>query len=93
MKSVAGKTVLVTGAAMGMGRLFVERAIAERARRVILWDVDEAALAATVAELEAGDHETRLTAYAIDVTDDSGRKVAVFQGMVFRKGDAINWTG
>ena len=35
MKSVAGKTVLVTGAAMGMGRLFVERAIAERARRVI----------------------------------------------------------
>jgi len=69
MKSVAGKTVLVTGAAMGMGRLFVERAIAERARRVILWDVDEAALAATVAELETGDHETRLTAYAIDVTD------------------------
>lgn len=69
MKSVAGKTVLVTGAAMGMGRLFVERAIAERARRVILWDVDEAALAATVAELETSDHETRLTAYAIDVTD------------------------
>ena len=69
MKSVAGKTVLVTGAAMGMGRLFVERAIAERARRVILWDVDEAALAATVAELETGDHETRLTAYGIDVTD------------------------
>jgi short-subunit dehydrogenase len=69
MKSVAGKTVLVTGAAMGMGRLFVERAIAERARRVILWDVDEAALAATVAELETGDHETWLTAYAIDVTD------------------------
>ena len=69
MKSVAGKTVLVTGAAMGRGRLFVERAIAERARRVILWDVDEAALAATVAELETGDHETRLTAYGIDVTD------------------------
>ena len=69
MKSVAGKTVLVTGAAMGMGRLFVERAIAERARRVILWDVDEAALAATVAELETSDHETRLTAYGIDVTD------------------------
>ena len=52
-----------------MGRLFVERAIAERARRVILWDVDEAAFAATVAELETGDHETRLTAYGIDVTD------------------------
>ena len=29
MKSVKGKNVLVTGAAMGMGRLFAERAIAE----------------------------------------------------------------
>ena len=54
MKSVAGKTVLVTGAARGMGRLFVERAIAERARRVILWDVDEAALAAPGPAAEVG---------------------------------------
>ena len=34
MKSVQGKNVLVTGAAMGMGRLFAERAIAEKAKAV-----------------------------------------------------------
>ena len=51
MKSVAGKTVLVTGAAMGMGRLFVERAIAEHAAAVLLWDVNAEALAQTLAEV------------------------------------------
>ena len=69
MKSVAGKTVLVTGAAMGMGRLFVERAIAEHAAAVLLWDDNAEALAQTLAELEATDSATRLTAYEIDVTD------------------------
>ena len=69
MKSVAGKTVLVTGAAMGMGRLFVERAIAEHAAAVLLWDVNAEALAQTLAELEATDSATRLAAYEIDVTD------------------------
>jgi all-trans-retinol dehydrogenase (NAD+) len=67
MKSVAGKTVLVTGGAMGMGRLFVERAIAEKAKHVILWDINEAALATALEELP--ETATRLTAYAIDVTD------------------------
>ena len=40
MKTVAGKRVLVTGAAMGMGRLFAERAVAEGASDVVLWDVN-----------------------------------------------------
>jgi NAD(P)-dependent dehydrogenase (short-subunit alcohol dehydrogenase family) len=69
MKSVAGRTVLVTGAAMGMGRLFVERAIAERAAHVILWDRDEEALSRTLADLEEASSATQLTAYVIDVTD------------------------
>ena len=51
MKSVRGKTVLVTGAAMGLGRLFAERAIAERARTVVLWDIDEPALHDTLEAL------------------------------------------
>lgn len=54
MKSVQDKTVLVTGAAMGMGRLFAERAIAEEARAVVLWDVNTEALGQTVAELSDG---------------------------------------
>ncbi|MGE5211042.1 MAG: short-chain dehydrogenase, partial [Acidobacteriota bacterium] len=49
MKSVKGKSVLVTGAAMGMGRMFAERAIADGASAVVLWDVDEAALDGTLA--------------------------------------------
>lgn len=51
MKSVAGKIVLVTGAARGMGRLYAQRSALEGATTVILWDVDEDALAVTAAEL------------------------------------------
>ena len=51
MKSVKGKRVLVTGAAMGMGRLFAERAIAEQAAAVVLWDLNESALNHTLDEL------------------------------------------
>ena len=51
MQTVEGRIVLVTGAAMGMGRLYAERAVAERASAVVLWDVDGEALAATREEL------------------------------------------
>lgn len=53
MKTVTGMTVLITGAAMGMGRLYAERAVAEGAASVILLDVNADALAATAAELTA----------------------------------------
>lgn len=54
MQTVEGKVVLVTGAAMGMGRLYAERAVAEHAAAVVLWDVDGEALAATRDELAVG---------------------------------------
>jgi all-trans-retinol dehydrogenase (NAD+) len=50
---VAGGVVLVTGAARGMGRLYALRAAREGAAKVVLWDVDAAALAATAAEVTA----------------------------------------
>ncbi len=53
MRSVAGKTVLVTGAAKGLGRLFARRAVEESAAVVVLWDVDEVGLKETAHELEA----------------------------------------
>lgn len=53
MKSVAGKTVLVTGAGKGLGRLFAQTAVREDAGQVVLWDVDEVALKDTAAELES----------------------------------------
>ena len=65
MQTVEGKIVLVTGAAMGMGRLYAERAIAERAAAVVLWDVDAATLATTLNELTAA--PIRVHAYVVDV--------------------------
>lgn len=67
MKSVKGKTVLITGAAMGMGRLFAERAIAEKAAAVILWDINEPALNATLAELAGPD--VAVHGYIVNVGD------------------------
>lgn len=51
LESVAGKQVLVTGAASGMGRLFARKAALEGASRVIIWDVNEAGLEEVTAEL------------------------------------------
>ena len=65
MKSVAGKTVLITGGAMGMGRLFAERAIEEGAARVVLWDVAELALNETLNDLADG--PTEVTGYIVDL--------------------------
>ena len=67
MKSVNGKNVLITGAAKGMGRLFAERAIAEQASAVVLWDVDESALNDTLTELADGRSE--VSGYIVDVSD------------------------
>ncbi|QCB97221.1 SDR family NAD(P)-dependent oxidoreductase [Arthrobacter sp. PAMC25564] len=51
--TVAGGVVLVTGAAMGMGRLYALRAAREGAAVVLLWDLDADGLARTAAEVAA----------------------------------------
>ncbi len=70
LKDVSGRHVLVTGAAMGMGRLFAERALAEDAASVVLWDVDAERLAKTAAELGASG--ARVRADVVDVSDRAG---------------------
>ena len=67
MKSIKGKKVLVTGGAMGLGRLFAERAIAEGAEAVVLWDVNADALNETLAEL--ADDDTEVAGYIVDLAD------------------------
>lgn len=67
MKSVAGKIVLVTGAAMGLGKLFATKAVEQEAAHVILWDVDESALKDTAAELEAHGRSA-VHFYVVDVS-------------------------
>lgn len=68
MDSVAGKIVVVTGGAMGMGRIYAERAIDERAARVILLDVNAEAMAVTEQELRAQVNEgTSIHCYVVDL--------------------------
>lgn len=75
MQTVEGRIVLVTGAAMGMGRLYAGHAVAERAAAVVLWDVDAAALETARAEL-AG-RGGNVTAQVVDLASaDAIRRAA-----------------
>lgn len=76
MKSVSGLTVLVTGAGRGMGEIYARRAVAEGARAVILWDIDQAALDQVSASLEGS--STTIHAQRVDIgnLDDITRAAA-----------------
>ncbi|MFI1917671.1 SDR family NAD(P)-dependent oxidoreductase [Nocardia sp. NPDC020380] len=68
MKTAAGKKVLVTGAAMGLGKTFAQRAVSEQASDVVLWDINEQALRDTAAEL-AAQGVSKIHHYVVDVSD------------------------
>ncbi|KFF59589.1 hypothetical protein JF66_10260 [Cryobacterium sp. MLB-32] len=69
-RTVAGARVLITGAAGGMGRLYAERAVAEGAKAVILWDRDAAGLASTAAVLtQRAKGGTVITPFVVDIAD------------------------
>lgn len=67
MKNVAGKRVLITGAAMGLGKMFAENSVAEGAASVVLWDVNETALKETHEELVA--RGGNVHSYVVDLAD------------------------
>lgn len=66
LTSVAGMSVLITGAAMGMGRIYADKAVAEGAARVVLWDIDGALLEQAKNDLSSG--STQVTAQVVDVS-------------------------
>lgn len=71
---IPGSTVLITGAARGMGELYARRAAREGARAIALWDVDEARAEALAAELNnahgrAAGAGPDVRAYAVDISD------------------------
>ncbi|MFI5498390.1 SDR family NAD(P)-dependent oxidoreductase [Nocardia asteroides] len=75
LETVAGKRVLVTGAAMGLGKLFAETAVREGADAVVLWDVNELALRETAAQLTA--LGGKVHSHVVDVSSqDSIREAA-----------------
>jgi short-subunit dehydrogenase len=77
MKTVAGKTVLITGAAMGLGKLFAQKAVAENAAAVVLWDINESALKDTAAELEAASGTVH--SYVVDISSADAIATAAAQ--------------
>ena len=64
---LAGSTVLVTGGAIGMGRLIALGAAKRGAKAVIVWDLDKAGLASVKKELTALD--TTAHTAVVDVTN------------------------
>ena len=102
MQSVSGMNVLVTGAAMGLGKLFATRAVEEGAAAVVLWDANETALQQTAAELEALGgvihHETvdvtsedRVVAAAERIRDRLGTIHVVFNNAGIVRGNGYFW--
>ena len=67
MGSAAGATVLVTGAARGMGALFARRAAEEGASAIALWDRDTARAEELASELSRSGAKVRV--YGADVGD------------------------
>ncbi len=68
--TVAGSRILITGAAMGMGRLYAERAVAEGAALVLLWDLNKDQLSETVSELSASASSAqKVVGTTIDISD------------------------
>ena len=65
MQKFDGKVAVVTGAASGMGRAFAER-FAREGMKVVLADIEEDALDATIAELRA--EELEVTGVIADVS-------------------------
>lgn len=69
MQTLAGKRVLITGAASGIGKAMAQRFAAERANLVLV-DLNEPQLLATASELERTG--VNVHSYKLDVTDGPG---------------------
>ena len=48
---IQGKTVLITGGCSGIGKIMARRCLEKGAKAVVVWDINEAAIAATIEEL------------------------------------------
>jgi short-subunit dehydrogenase len=67
MTRIAEKTVLVTGGARGMGRMFAEGCLKRGAARVALWDIDAEGLERTASEIDP--ERDRVTTAVVDVSN------------------------
>ncbi|MDB5524925.1 MAG: short-chain dehydrogenase [Rhizobium sp.] len=82
MFDVSGKSVIVTGGASGLGRAYAE-VLAENGARVCIFDLNQAELDKTVAELATGNAE--VWGQRVDVTDRE-RMAEAFDAVAARHG-------
>lgn len=69
-RTARGARILITGAAGGMGRMYAERAVADGAASVVLWDRDALALARAADELgRIARGRTTVRSYTVDVSE------------------------
>ena len=66
MSSIKDKTILITGGASGIGKLLGIKLLREGAKRLIIWDVNEANLNETTHELKKGGFDVR--PYTVDIS-------------------------
>ncbi len=64
--TLAGSTVLITGAAMGMGKLYAQLAVKDRASHVVLWDINAQELERTAEQLRGAG--TQVHTMVVDVS-------------------------
>lgn len=68
MRNLTDKTILITGAATGMGHLFAELALADGAR-VVLWDINLPGLKKSVQALVSrAEYRERVFLYKVDIS-------------------------
>ena len=66
LENLSGQTILITGAAMGMGKMYAHLAVADHAAHVVLWDINAQMLEQAAAEMRGRGAE--IHAYAVDVS-------------------------
>jgi len=65
MKDLAGKIVLITGGASGIGKIMV-RLMLERQAKVIIWDINQATIDATISQFTNGE---AISGFQVDVSN------------------------
>lgn len=65
MKDLKEKTVLITGGASGIGKIMA-RLMLERKAKVVIWDIDQASLDATLSEFSG---KGAISGFKVDVSD------------------------
>jgi short-subunit dehydrogenase len=63
---IQDKTVLITGGASGIGRIMGEMALKKGAKALVIWDINQANIDATIGELKAF---SKVVGYRVDVSN------------------------